>query len=361
MSPDRLDGITLIGTNLPGFKTVQAPQDGTNLLRLSDADLRTHFLPHRPDPSQSKAAVKTWRRSLSKVQKFIAPRLTPRPDRRRFPGRFVAPTPSNNSFNWAGSVANEGGFLEVWGVWQVPNVIVPAGPVPNPPIFGAPTFSITIWVGMDGGISTLVNPNASTDVCQAGIEVDIGTDSNGNVTFQDSFAWLFWDNGLNPSTSPTQVNFDFSTGDTIAVQVKFVGPSSADSRLNRAGVTFANLTTGVALNPIIFDAPASVDFIGDTAEWIVERPAFGLNAVGQPILANLPAFGEVIFTDAGAAPGPGSDSKNITILSAAGESQDMLADDNTTILASEVTSPALQVSFQATASKQDQPPFGPLV
>lgn len=155
------------------------------------------------------------------------------PDRYRKSARTYAPTAG---MGWSGSILNavEGtAFTGLLGQWTVPDVVVPYG--------GEGLYACATWLGMDGGSGQALGSN---DILQAGT---VGV-SPGGIIFCEICG-----------SSPTV-----------------------------AGVYMVNSTTGV-LTSFTKTAPAGVQLVGDTAEWILESPLVNSN------LGELAQYGEVYF------------------------------------------------------------------
>ncbi len=244
---------------------------------------------------------------------------------------------------WAGVIASEGSFTQVWGIMVMPNVVAPSGPAAAPIGQGDPNYCFSAWVGMDG-------TDGSGDVCQAGFETDLYVDGDGQVS-PSTYCWAEWF----PLGTLTE-SLSFSAGDTVAMMIQYYGFNSSTSSYE-ASVHLSDLTTGVALTPIILSIEQSQigsAFQGNTAEWIVEPTAF-LNSQNQWTAAALPDFGDLIFVDAGALSQPGG-SKG-TVVNGSLESQTTSVIVNNDVLASEFSTGALQISYLPTAGSSDDPGY----
>ena len=327
--------IQSIPTNLPEFKTIAPPPKGFNPFKATADELHRHHLPHRPDPKASLAAARTWRKAMSRIHTYVKPQLKLRARNRRASlGNPISKTKHGTSSGWAGIVATEGSFTQVWGIFVYPHVVVPHGSIAQPVSNGDPNYTFNAWIGIDG-------TDGSGDVCQAGIETDLYVDSNGNVTGTNTYAWVEW----YPLGTVIE-NFNLSPGDTIAVLIQYLGLDN-DNQF-QASVHFSNLTTGVTITPIILSVPYNTLkkdnalFQGDTAEWIVEPTAYTNN-----VYSTVADFGDLIFVDAGALSQPGG--AKGSVVDASKEAQETNIVVNNKTVASELSTPALQISYQATA------------
>ena len=151
--------------------------------------------------------------------------------------------------NWSGYaiVDNQNPFQSgttVYGEWVVPVAQQAAGACT-----GAWDYS-TEWVGIDGF--------TSSDVLQAGIEVDAFC-SNGSTTGFYS-AWYEW----YPDVETRITNLAISPGNVIGVEVWNSGPTQGNAYV-------VNYTTQQSVS-LAFTAPAGTTLVGDSVEWVVERP-----------------------------------------------------------------------------------------
>jgi hypothetical protein len=136
------------------------------------------------------------------------------------------------------------------------------------PVAGT-AYSCVSWIGL--GNSSLL---------QAGSGCDVAT--NGTSSF---FLWHEW----TPPGWVTITNLAVNAGDLISVVI--CTPSGTGSTTST--IAFSNNTTGFATSYTL-EIPAGTSFLGDQAEWIVERPTIS----GSP--AQLPDYGQVFFSNANA-------------------------------------------------------------
>jgi hypothetical protein len=335
--------VELIPTNLPEFKTVAPPPKGFDPLRATADELHRHHLPHCPDPRTSKAAAKAWRKAMSRIRTFVAPQLKPgNRFRRASLGNPALIGKHGTQSGWAGIIASEGSFTQVWSIFVYPHVVAPSGPIAQPVAGGVPNYTFNAWIGLDG-------TDGSGDVCQAGVETDLYVQavSGGIDTNTNTYPWIEW----YPLNTIVE-NFLISPGDTIALLIQYLGVSNNQFQ---ASVQFSNLTTGVAITPIILTAPYgtlqsdNALYQGNTAEWIVEPTAY----TNQGIYSAIADFGDLIFVDAGALSQPGG-SKG-SIIQASNETQETNIVVNNNTVASEITTAALQISYLPTAGPQREP------
>jgi hypothetical protein len=248
-----------LATNLSDVTTFPAPPAGFDPIRAADQDLRTYGFPARPNPFHAPRAYAAWSRMVGAARIRITPVLQRTAVRHRpmmlAPRPAGAPLSSHTSYstNWSGEVLTgpatsfgPNSFYALWGEFNIP-----VGEQQYGVCTGGTEYSAT-WIGMDG------SPGAAPDVVQAGTESDAAC-YNG-TTYPSYYAWYEW----YPGYTVNIANFPVLPGQDIAVEV---GVGSATS----ASVFMTNETTNQYV-AIAFSAPAGTNFVGNSAEWIVERP-----------------------------------------------------------------------------------------
>jgi hypothetical protein len=155
------------------------------------------------------------------------------------------------SSNWSGYVATAaaGTYTQINGDWHVPSV---SGEV------GKTTYS-SYWVGVDGW--------GSADVVQAGTEQEVTTISFFGTpwVFTTYYPWYEW----YPAGEVRVPNFQVNPGDEIFL---WVTHGYDYSRGYVDGLFwFENITARTYTTPFT-TAPAGAVFVGNSAEWVMERP-----------------------------------------------------------------------------------------
>jgi peptidase A4-like protein len=242
-----------------GVRPFTLPRAGFDPVQASDRELLIYGYPARPDATLAPRWHALWKRVFSRRLTVIQPQFAAMPDRYRTSARNYAPTGGDG---WSGSIlhAVEGtAFTGLLGQWTVPDVVVPYG--------GEGFYICATWVGIDGGSG---GESGSGDILQAGTTQEI-TAGSGSSTF----AWFEW----YPEYPVTISNFGVSPGDIVFCQICVSSPTVAS-------VYMVNSTTGVVTS-FTKTAPAGVQVVGDTAEWILECP---IGSSGQ-----LAQYGEVYF------------------------------------------------------------------
>lgn len=263
--------ITLDGVKL---RTFTPPPPGFDPLSASAMDLLAHGFPARPDnPQQLELYHRVFNRIRNRFQ-YIQPEFEISKNTRRVPK--LSPVPAvgtGNEFHnlWSGGVvvppAGQS-FRWIVGEWTVSNVAAPTE---------GQTYYCATWVGIDGNVTV-----QSTDLCQAGINTDVTRKGTSNT--RHCYAWCEWF----PGPEVTIPNFPVTFGDTVQVLVCTSGVGATE-----ATIYFINITSGVTTS-LVLDAPAQVSLVGDSAQWVVERPQ--LTEDGTTTFALLPDYGQVFFS-----------------------------------------------------------------
>jgi hypothetical protein len=323
-------------TFIRGHFTVDPPPQGFDPRRASPEELQHFCLPHRPDPKQFPDAARMWVRAMSRVKRFVRPALTINSHTMtahasRVQPKRKTPTKTNEAGlvaanfpdSWCGLVVGQNGvgFNEVWGTWVVPAVSV----APNQ---GGNFFS-SLWVGINDqpGPATLENETGTPgSLIQAGTEQDASLGYNlFNGYSWNYYAFVEWFPGpqiiigqSSPLALSTDQSFSVSPGQVITVhiarQLQFVGGPTWGA------ITFLNVSTGVALSPILifpptmaFDGSAITPpaFPSQAAVWILEATSI---AADPPIPQSLADFGEAVMISGGAVgEQPGNLKSNVSV------------------------------------------------
>jgi hypothetical protein len=255
--------------------------EGFDPLKASENELIKHGFPPRPKEPR---LLSEWEKVMHRLasMSFTEPQFF-RTNRRHLPAIRDATTHTNPTWSggvvslpWPSSVDPEGAkFFIAYGQWTVPSV-TPAGPISN-----FRRFHCSSWVGIDGW--------NSNDVLQAGVHCAAQNTSAG-VVETEVYPWFEWF----PENEIRITDLIVSAGDSVSCLVSATSSTTAN-------VILANSTTDKYV-AVEMTAPGSTTLVGDTAEWIVERPQeAGVNTQ----LAN---YGSVTFWDAwGGTNLPGAD------------------------------------------------------
>lgn len=245
-------------TNIPGATTIAAPQQGFDPLTASDEDLSYNGFPPRPDQAASPKAFASWVRAMNASKIRVTPNL-------KQTNRYSGPAKINKnaslsagdagaleSFNWSGYVNLSGGssYGKASFFYVTAEFLVPVASQPFGVCTGDWDYSVS-WVGIDGW--------NSGDVLQAGFEDDAYC--NGSTTSTFYSPWYEW----YPNAWTNITNFPIAPGDEIFVVVW-------NSSATQGATYMVNENTEQAVE-IGFTAPAGTSLVGNSAEWIVERPS----------------------------------------------------------------------------------------
>jgi hypothetical protein len=251
-----------IDTPIAGVSAFVGPPASFNPLTASDADLdRFGFLP-RPSAEEGADMMAHWERR-AKTQTRIVPQLVQT-------GKFHGPvrtikqigTASGaieaNNENWSGYT-----IIDRGNPFAKPGSRVEARYVVPTPASGceskSDTYSSANWVGIDGAFSN--------DVFQTGTESDLDCTSGPAY-----YAWIEWF----PNSEIRVSNLAVSPGDLMSVAA-FIGLGG------RKHLTIDNLTTRKSV-ALAMTPPPGTSLVGNSIEWIVERPT--LNNVALSKLTN---------------------------------------------------------------------------
>ena len=293
-------------TNLAGATTIVAPPSGFDPITASDEDLQYHGFPPRPNQFTEPKAYATWERAIKASQTRVVPKLE---QTGIFHGpaqtkdKLAAPAPGSNagstsSYNWSGYVdfsgASSYGSASYYYIYS--DYIVP----PARQAFGACTGNwdwSSSWVGIDGW--------GSGDVLQAGSESDAYC--SGSTTAQYYSAWYEW----YPYGEVRISGFPIAPGDEIFVEVWHTSQTQGYAYL-------VNYNNNQATE-IGFTAPAGTYLVGNSAEWVVERPTVGGSLATLTNYISDPFWSAYAYTEAGTQYNPSSGSAyGITMLDNSG-------------------------------------------
>jgi hypothetical protein len=251
-----------IETSIAGVSPFARPPANFDPHTATDAELDDYGFPPRPSAEEGADMMAHWERR-AKTQTRIVPQLVQT-------GKFHGPvrtikqigTASGaieaNNENWSGYT-----IIDRGNPFAKPRSRVEARYVVPTPASGceskADTYSSANWVGIDGAFSN--------DVFQTGTESDLDCTSGPAY-----YAWIEWF----PNSEIRVSNLAVSPGDLMSVAA-FIG------RGGRKHLTIDNLTTRKSV-ALAMTPPPGTGLVGNSIEWIVERPT--LNNVALSKLTN---------------------------------------------------------------------------
>jgi hypothetical protein len=260
-------------TNLPGATTILAPAADFDPLTASDEDLAYNGFPPRPNQNTEPKAYASWAKAMKASKTRVIPALE---QTNVFHGPVkLAAEPKGNvevsnasaltspsekvsnvsySNNWSGyadfSGASSYGSSSFYYV--VNDFVVPVAQQ----AFGACTGGWdwgSAWNGIDGW--------GSSDVLQAGIEFDAYCSGGYRTSYYSP--WYEW----YPYGEVRIGNLPIAPGDDLFVEVWHTSSTQGYAYL-------VNYSTNTAVE-VGFTAYPGYPLVGNSAEWVVERPSVG--------------------------------------------------------------------------------------
>ena len=250
-----------LATNVAGVTTIAAPPAGFNPLNASDQDLEFYGFPPRPNEIAAPKAFASWQKAMTASKNRVSPVLEVTKNiagPAKLKAGAIAGTPAPgaaaNSYNWSGYVNTNG--VTKYGsssfYYIIGDYVVPIARQAYSKCDGGWDWSVS-WVGIDGW--------GSSDVLQAGSESDAYC--NGTTKSAYYSAWYEW----YPYGWTRITSLPIVPGDDLFVEVW-----SSTSTYGHAYIVNYNTNQYVIVN---FYAPSGTQLVGNSAEWVVERPAVG--------------------------------------------------------------------------------------
>ncbi len=237
-------------TNLPGVTTAAEPPAGFDHLTASEDELALYGFPPRPDEMMDPHAYASWKRAMGASRQRISPKLE-QTQIFHGPARQVENS-QGTSNNWSG-VVDFGGAASYQHATSfhfiITDFVVPVARQAYGVCTGSWDYSST-WVGIDG--------YGSNDVLQAGTESDAYCGAGGSGSLYS--AWYEWF----PYGEVRIKNLPVAPGDDLFVEVW-------NTTAVQGYAYLVNYTTNQAVT-VGFTAPPGAAFVGNSAEWVVERP-----------------------------------------------------------------------------------------
>lgn len=253
----------IIPTNLAGVTAAANPPEWFNPLTASDEEVITFGLPPRPDATAHPEAYKSWQRAMAASKQSIVPELHLT---NVFHGPMQLARELNspvNSQNWSAVVVKSSATsynTSTSFYYVLADYVVPVASQAYGQCTGGWDYSAS-WVGIDG-VST-------NDLFQAGTESDAYC--SGTTKSSNYYAWYEWVPN-NPNLAMQIKNFPISPGDDIYVQVW-------NTSATQGWVYIVNYNTNQSVN-LSIPAPSGTKLVGNSAEWVVERPTLQNGSYG---------------------------------------------------------------------------------
>ena len=246
-------------TEIPGVAAFTRPPASFNPLTATDAELDRYGFPPRPSRDLGADVLARWERRVMS-QTRIVPQL-------KQTNTFHAPVRSikqikasggtieANSENWSGYA-----IVDPSNPFAKPGSQVEAQYIVPKPVSGcesgSETYSSANWVGIDGAFSN--------DVLQAGTETDLDCAAGASY-----YAWIEW----YPNSEIRVTNLAVSPGDLMSVSAFIAADASKH-------LSIENLTTRKSVS-LAMTPPRGTELVGNSIEWIVERPTINNAALSK--------------------------------------------------------------------------------
>jgi hypothetical protein len=244
------------------IRTFEPPPDNFDPFKAAPEDLKRHGFPPLPTNPHLLERYKRLMNAVKGRFHYVPPTFR---DRRLRAGTEISNT-------WSGGIVSAPAgqsFRWIQGDWFVPYVAA---------INQNEWEYMSSWIGIDNA-----NP------CQVGVTCEVYQSGN-NVNTPQPFFWYEW--VPNPGHEVTSITV--RPGDWVSVLL--CTPQGSGS--TEATCFFLNQTTGAATSFSFFAPDSSEPLVGNSAEWIVERPTLN-SEDGQ--IATLPFFGSLLFNSCEAA------------------------------------------------------------
>lgn len=286
-------------TNLPGTTTIAAPPQGFDPLTASDEDLQYYGFPPRPDQNDAPDAYANWSKAMAASKTRIFPALQ-QTNISHGPVKLNKNVSESSqeidaleSTNWSGYLNLSGGstYGKKSFYYIESDFVVP---VANQ-AFGACTGDWdygSSWVGIDG--------DGSSDVLQAGVEFDAYCSGGSPTAFYSP--WYEWF----PFNEVRITNLPIAPGDDYFVEVWHTSQTQGFAYL-------VNENTNQAVE-IAFTAPSGTKLVGNSAEWILERPGVNGSLATLTNYVADPFWGAVAASESKVTYDPGSSSSKSIIM-----------------------------------------------
>jgi hypothetical protein len=300
-----------VATNIPRIRTFAEAPQGFDPLAAADAELAAYGFPPRPDPTAEPDHYALWKRVMSAARIHWHGALETVPTARGAPAPGIGVEASSpqaaiaaaksTSINWGGVVLTKA--LTKWNAGQSFRDIYTIMTVPvGQPAFGAAEcddhFTRT-WAGLNGyAKNSVTQPGAGQGALIGGFQVYTSC-SSADTNYYAIFGW---------EPADLQVAFFVNPGDLVYTEVASPPQGVYDSYL-----FIEDLTT---LTYSAYSIPVSYTFIGNSAEWVVERPCCESGGIPYPLVNSIATYfdGGAALDNAGHTLYPGSQASSTQVI-----------------------------------------------
>ena len=280
--------------NLPGATTIEAPPAGFDPIAASDQDLSYYGFPPRPNQASEPKAYATWSKAMSASKTRIVPTLEQttiyhgpvKINKNANPtavesNAALSLQPSNTAYssNWSGYVdfSGAGSYGSSSFYYLVNDMVVPVAEQAPGTCTGGWDWG-SEWNGIDGW--------GSGDVLQAGVEFDAYCSGSTRSSYYS--AWYEW----YPYGEVRISSLPVAPGDDVFVEVWHTSSTQGYAYL-------VNYTTSQSVE-VGFTAYPGYPLVGNSAEWVVERPSVGGSLTTLTDYTMIPFWDAYAYTEANA-------------------------------------------------------------
>jgi hypothetical protein len=250
------DQVKTVATSIPGVKAI-APLPTEYLIdHASDTEIAEYGLPPKPDRASDPEGYANWAK-IAGIKRII-PKLKENKDIRNPPPKILKETrisPTSvavTSDTWSGVAISDPSAPFLGAKAGILGNFIVISPDPRCPAdLPINRYDSSQWVGIDGW--------EGNDVLQTGVHTVLICPSSASI-----YPWFEWFSSGSLSPEVQIQNLPTLPGDAIQTWVSATGH-----------ITIFNLTRGVGVS-VGVPPPAGTHLIGNTIEWIYERP--GINA-----------------------------------------------------------------------------------
>ncbi len=300
-----------VATNIPRIQMFADAPSGFDPVTAGDADLAAYGFPPRPDPSAEPDHYALWKRAMGAAKIHwhgaLKPVTTPKgPSDSELNVETLTPEATTSSpakpasKNWGGVVLTKA--LSTWNSGQsfrdiYSEMTVPVG---QPPFDSAcDAYYARTFAGLNGYVkNSRVQPGAGQGALIGGFQTATFCSSD-DTTYVAIFGW---------EPGYLQGAFPVNPGDVVYTEVSAPGQGIFNSYL-----FIEDLTT---LTYDAYSVPVDYTFIGNSAEWVVERPCCESTGVPYPLVNGISQYfdGGAALDNAGHTLYPGSQASSTQVL-----------------------------------------------